>query len=404
MGYDISPLVNIWKGWLQNGGLINGGIGPVLGRDGLQVISSIDVLGPENMGNEGFELDHNLQWWVKLPEDGLLEETGAPLEVHTGLIAAKLTGGAVSPSIVRISQDNPTTPGNEYVMSFWARGDGVNGGAYYMFDRISGNDIIPRTDTGITGIFYQQVSVKFTAPVGCTNVRTIFYAPSADGGFMCVDDTSFREVLPGEFSAECTAAGYPGNALITGYHDHGLSVTLDQLNYTITLLYTGNELVPCELQDFGGYFLPTFHFTDVFTDPDIPSVFNTWEDSGYFISDETGEQITDPLVVFHPDETITLSWGMVNDPTGRGFTLYQESPANSGLWVNIGQFIDGFLRSIDYGPDSSYITSRFGITADRVGYNGMITPSLMQIFVPYVPPVVTDERTANMRNEAHFRR
>lgn len=160
----------------------------------IEPVIPVLVLGAELMSNEGFEMGNDLQWWVKTPVDGSLGQTSVLDEVHTGTIAAKLTAGATLPSDCRISQDNPTTPGADYVMSFWTRGDGVNAGAYMMYDRISGLDIVARVSTGISDVAWQQIIVRFTAPVNCTNVRTIFYAP-ATGGSAYYDDTSFKPVL-----------------------------------------------------------------------------------------------------------------------------------------------------------------------------------------------------------------
>lgn len=139
---------------------------------------------------DGYFTTDPLQWWTKVPDDGMIAQTGVASEFHEGSKAAKLIGGVLSPSNCRISQDNNTVPGTEYELSFWTRGDGVHAGEFYMYDRVSSEDIIARVSTGASSSVWTKVTNTFVAPVGCTSVRVMFYAPSQ--GVAYFDDVSFR--------------------------------------------------------------------------------------------------------------------------------------------------------------------------------------------------------------------
>ena len=128
---------------------------------------------------------------------GTVEATSVSGEYHSGSGAAKLTSGTTDPvNITRLSQDCVTEPGKKYMLSFWAKGDGINMPHFFMYDRTTDDNITPNP-VPLAGISteWQKFTYTFTAGVGCTLARSVLYAPYVVGGVVFYDDLFFGEVL-----------------------------------------------------------------------------------------------------------------------------------------------------------------------------------------------------------------
>ncbi len=156
------------------------------------------TLGDNQFINPGFEDGIN---WYSIHDAtngfyGQVTSTAVAGEFHSGSKAAKLVSGTTDPTnITRLSQDCATTPGKTYMLSFWAKGDGVNTPHFFMYDRTTDASITPEP-VPITGLTtdWQKVSYTFVAPAGATLARSVLYAPYVVGGTVWYDDLYFGEV------------------------------------------------------------------------------------------------------------------------------------------------------------------------------------------------------------------
>lgn len=160
------------------------------------------VPGPNLMYNPGFELGIN---WYSIHDDttgftGHISAATVPGEVHSGSIAAKVVSGTTdTANITRLSQDCDTTPGKTYMLSFWAKGDGVNIPHFFIYDRTTSVNITPEP-VAISGLTneWMEVSYTFVAPEGATLIRSVLYGPYVVGGTVWYDDLYFGEVVPSD--------------------------------------------------------------------------------------------------------------------------------------------------------------------------------------------------------------
>lgn len=156
--------------------------------------------GPELLSNTGFET-----WPSGLPT-GWLAGAGTPagiaLEttiVHSGSNAVKMVTGTpptgYSPNINVANLS--VTPGSTYIISFWTRGDGTNAGGYGIYDRShSQYSVSLGTTTTVAGTSYQQVTIQWTAPAGCTAIDFFLTSKlSTAGATAYFDDVSFKQVV-----------------------------------------------------------------------------------------------------------------------------------------------------------------------------------------------------------------
>ena len=145
----------------------------------------------EMLGNPGFETagaggaDIWGSWTETAGDGALANET---VSVHGGSDAAKVTAGALLNT--QVAQAIAVVPGLEYTLSFWTRGDGTNDGRYRLVNTSTGAAVIATASTGVTGTSYTEVSVLFTPPAGCTEVRLDFMCPGVDTGIAYYDDAS----------------------------------------------------------------------------------------------------------------------------------------------------------------------------------------------------------------------
>lgn len=125
---------------------------------------------------------------------GLVSATSAAGEVHSGTYAAKLVSGTTDPAnITRISQEGDTIPGHQYLLSFWAKGDGVNVPHFFIYDRTTSVNITAEPVAFSESTEWHKVEYLFSAPEGATLIRSVFYAPYVIDGYCIYDDIYFGE-------------------------------------------------------------------------------------------------------------------------------------------------------------------------------------------------------------------
>lgn len=134
--------------------------------------------------------------WTELVIDGALANEA--VLIHGGAAAAKLTCGAtITTGRCRIYVDQAVTAGKLYKVTFWTRGDGTNSGYYALYDQTQSTFISAgfQVSCNVAGTDYAQVTVYFTAPVGCATVRLRLFSPPVNGGICYFDDVSIKNVL-----------------------------------------------------------------------------------------------------------------------------------------------------------------------------------------------------------------
>src|SRR3990170_5387916 len=144
--------------------------------------------------------------WAETAGDGALaNETTI---VHGGSDAAKMTAGATANT--KVAQTCGVIAGHVYILSFWTRGDGTNGGRYGVYDVSNSADIVAAVATGVTGTTYTQKTATFIAPAGCISVRIDLWCPTTNTGVAYFDDVSMPG--PGKHNGTCSnvTLGQPG--------------------------------------------------------------------------------------------------------------------------------------------------------------------------------------------------
>lgn len=134
----------------------------------------------ETTGSGGVDIWAN---WIENAAGGGSVANEATL-VHSGSHAAKMVSSGVNWYTPQIMYQLPVSPGQEYSLSFWTRGDGSHAGKYAI--SATGYGYLGGTGggltTGITGTAYTQVMTTFTVPAGCTQVILFFLPDNASAG------------------------------------------------------------------------------------------------------------------------------------------------------------------------------------------------------------------------------
>ena len=92
---------------------------------------------------------------------------------------AKLTeGGGLNDT--HIMQTFKCRPAETFVWTFWNKsdGNGVNDGRYRVWDITNAANIIATVGTGVVTRTWNEISVSFTAPAGCYEIRVYLYCPA----------------------------------------------------------------------------------------------------------------------------------------------------------------------------------------------------------------------------------
>lgn len=111
---------------------------------------------------------------------------------HTGTKAVQLiSGGAYSEECYQLITG---LAGRVYQLSFWAKGDGVDGGTYYVYGNQYGNFILPLSHMLITNSSYAQQSILFTNPPGNTTIKVDIVSPATAAHAVIFDDVSVQLV------------------------------------------------------------------------------------------------------------------------------------------------------------------------------------------------------------------
>lgn len=162
--------------------------------------SMVSTLGTEILTNTGFE---NLGGtslflgWSNDIGDGTTGKVDETTIVHSGSHAFKITSGATSSFAPQLNQTISVSPGQEYQLSFWTRGDGVNSGKYAIYDLTNGtylNNTASGATTGVSGSTYTQVTTTFTAPLGCNSIKLFLISANVAGAVAYFDDISIKSI------------------------------------------------------------------------------------------------------------------------------------------------------------------------------------------------------------------
>ena len=145
----------------------------------------------ERVGAGGADV---FEHWLDDAQDGAIVRTTTAGEFRagtSGIAAAKLISG---PSFVTTISQTITaylTPGVDYILSGWGRGDGTNPGRLRVYSSVEGDLIDFATAKTTPSATYAPFSFPFTAPAsGGTDVYV--YGPEANDGYCCVDDLSIK--------------------------------------------------------------------------------------------------------------------------------------------------------------------------------------------------------------------
>ncbi len=143
--------------------------------------------GFETAGGGGADIWAN---WTEAAGDGALANE-AVLQ-YQGADAAKFTAGVTRNTT--LTQGLVVVPGRTYRIRFYARGDGVNGGRYHLWDVNNGAYIIPITATGITAAAWGIYTIQFTAPAGCLSASFTLRCSPINGGVCYFDACEVRRM------------------------------------------------------------------------------------------------------------------------------------------------------------------------------------------------------------------
>lgn len=167
-----------------------------------------DVDPSEKILNPGFEISGAggadvVSFWLENVGDGSILLTTAEGQYHSGSKAIKLVHQYGS---TYISTPNYTVvPGQEYLLTFWTRGDGAYQGRYDVYDVTHSTYIKNTTTTGNITATWSQVSYTFTIPAGCTSMFVRLLSPSSNGGPAAYfDDVSLTQVVASAASGRIT--------------------------------------------------------------------------------------------------------------------------------------------------------------------------------------------------------
>ena len=130
-------------------------------------------------------------WTEDTSAGGVLEKIEASW-FHNGVRSLKATCGAADNQYSKVEQTFITEVGQFYKISLWASGDGVNAGAYSLYDVVNGKVYADSVSTGIPWIAWTQVNVYFTALSESTKLSLI--SPLVANGYSYFDEVSIKKV------------------------------------------------------------------------------------------------------------------------------------------------------------------------------------------------------------------
>ena len=114
--------------------------------------------------------------WVE--HTGLGDITRDFIHPYAGTYCCKIVAGIWVDNSDYVYQNFAVVAGSLQVITFYSCSDHpVLGSRYKVRDVTHGLDIIPITNTGITGWTYKKTTVSFTVPAGCVSVGIYLYGP-----------------------------------------------------------------------------------------------------------------------------------------------------------------------------------------------------------------------------------
>ena len=188
-------------GVITNGGsaaINNAVIGPATNGN---VSIPTYTFGPNLLGDPGFEAlsGSGTSWsdvyWNITPGDGTIAISS---DTRSGIQSVHVIAGLSTLTVVRQGLSG-ITPGNQYQISVWTHGDGINAGIVNIQDATHGGTNIVFTSSGISeSTNWQQFSATFIAPSGCASVIVALWAPSAISAGVWYDDVSLQGIVAGQ--------------------------------------------------------------------------------------------------------------------------------------------------------------------------------------------------------------
>lgn len=124
-------------------------------------------------------------WTNSVATGGTVESVTAS---RTGTSALMITRVTATSSIRKVAN---VIAGEQYVYSFYVKGDGVTSGAFAIFDLTHTTFIKNTTSTEIVSTSYEYYSYTVTIPEGCSQIIVYFWNPIANNAYAFFDDAEF---------------------------------------------------------------------------------------------------------------------------------------------------------------------------------------------------------------------
>lgn len=142
--------------------------------------------------NSDFEAGALTSWTLTSSSGGVAPVADNTI-FHTGSYSAKLSNYYPS-----ITQQHVVTPGQQYTLEFWCRGDGTHQGQYWVQDATHDTPIVAYpTQTGNITTTWTKVTQTYTVPAACTLVTIGFMNYNGATQNTWIDDVTVKLVSAG---------------------------------------------------------------------------------------------------------------------------------------------------------------------------------------------------------------
>jgi hypothetical protein len=138
--------------------------------------------------------------WTNADVDDPNGDTVEAVAGGSGAVWLKISTGGTTGARPSVGQALTVTPGTDYLLTFWNKGDGSGGaGAWRLYDEAGGTALSALTETGNATTTWTPARIRFTAPANRTTVYLRLWGPAADDpGAAWFHTVSVKQRLGGE--------------------------------------------------------------------------------------------------------------------------------------------------------------------------------------------------------------